>query len=760
VDVVVTDKKGNYVSDLALKDFKVWEDNKEQGLKTFQFGADPSAPANNKKRYMVLFFDNSSMDMGDQVRARQEAGKFIDKNAGPDRLMAIVNFSGSLQISQNFTDDAERLKQVVSGNRTSATSTQPVAIGGPGGLGGGLGRLGGAGGDFGVRTVLLSLRQLAKNLSDVPGRKTLVMFTSGFPFTPEIQPELTAAIDACNRANVAVYPIDVRGLVTPTQFPFGGPRGAVTGAPSGVQSAALLPAALRGLGIALAGDPLLRVASFLAEYVAEQGRGGGGTTSGGTTGGGTTGGGTTGGGAGAGGGGGGRGGATGGSPGGGTSGGGIGGAGGRGGASSTGFGNSGAPGGRSGTSGNTGGGGTNNAGRGGFNNGNVPFGRGRDIVPRFPESATTNQQVLYMLAEGTGGFVILNTNDLLGGLEKIGREQSEYYIVGYTPPDSKEGDCHVLRVKVNRSGTNWRARTGYCNSKSVDVLAGKPVERQLETQATGTEAGNIKAAMTTPYFYSSADTARVSVAIEMPAADIKFEKVKGKLHAELNVLGIAYRANANVAARFSDTVKIDFEDKKEVEKFAEKPYHYENQFDVASGQYTLKVAFSSGGESFGKLESPLNIDPYDGKMFMVSALALCSSFHKVAEVEANMDAALLEGRAPLVAMNFQFDPAGANRFKSTENVAIYFEVYDPKMLDEKPPGLQVQLKVLDRKGGPPKVDSGGVDANNFIRKGNAVVPIGLKLPVSGLTPGAYRIEITAMDSAGRTMVRSADFDVL
>jgi hypothetical protein len=382
------------------------------------------------------------------------------------------------------------------------------------------------------------------------------------------------------------------------------------------------------------------------------------------------------------------------------------------------------------------------------------------IVPPFPESATTNQQVLYSLAAGTGGFVIVNTNDLLGGLEKIGKEQSEYYIVGYTPPDSKEGDCHVLRVKVNRGGTNWRARTGYCNSKSVDVLAGKPVERQLETQAAGAEAGTIKASMTIPYFYTSPDTARINVAIEMPAADIKFEKVKGKLHAELNVLGIVYRPNANVAARFSDTVKLDFEDKKEVDKFAEKLYHYENQFDVASGQYTLKVAFSSGGESFGKLESPLNIDPYDGKMFMVSGLALSTNFHRVADVEASMDAALLEGRAPLVALAYQFDPAGAYKFKPTQNVAIYFEVYDPKMQDEKPPGLQVQMKVLDRNGAAaPKLDSGGVDVANFIRKGNPVVPIGLKLPVNGLTAGAYRLEITAMDGAGRTMVRATDFDV-
>ena len=39
----------------------------------------------------------------------------------------------------------------------------------------------------------------------------------------------------------------------------------------------------------------------------------------------------------------------------------------------------------------------------------------REIVPQFPPSASTNQQVLYQLADGTGGFVILNTNDLLGG---------------------------------------------------------------------------------------------------------------------------------------------------------------------------------------------------------------------------------------------------------------------------------------------------------------------------------------------------------
>ena len=59
-------------------------------------------------------------------------------------------------------------------------------------------------GDYGARSLLLALRSMAKNLSDVPGRKSLVLFTSGFPLTKEARSEVNAVIDACNKANVAL----------------------------------------------------------------------------------------------------------------------------------------------------------------------------------------------------------------------------------------------------------------------------------------------------------------------------------------------------------------------------------------------------------------------------------------------------------------------------------------------------------------------------------------------------------------------------
>jgi len=725
VDTVVTDKKGNYVHDLTQQDFKVWEDNKEQTVKSFSYESESSPSANPQRRYLILFFDNSSMDSGEQTRAREAAGKFIDANAGPNRLMAIVEFGGTVKIAQNFTANADRLKQAVAGVKSSYVASNPDAnapsiptpptgvqvasLGAPPVMP----SLGNAESDFGARTVMLALRDLAKNLASVPGRKTLVMLTSGFPLTNELQPELTATIDSCNKYNVAIYPIDVRGLVATVPGP---PTGAGTQSPQWSHPSRLLTATF-----SYSGDEVPQPHLVLVQHTGGGAPGGGGGGShGGAPGGGP---GT------------GSGGGHGGSPGGGTPG-----------------------GGRTGTGGSPGGTGT----RGGapvssyYN----PSYQPTVIIPPIPPSATDNQQVLYALASGTGGFVIVNTNDLLGGMEKIAKEMNEYYVVGYTPADTPEGSCHAIRVKVARSDTVVRSRSGYCNVKPADMLAGQPVEKNLENQANGSQAGTITAAIQTPYFFTSANTARVNLAMDVPASSIKFEKVKGKQHATLNVLGIAYKPDSSVAARFSDAVNLDFENKKDVEDFAKEPFHYENQFDVASGQYNLKVVFSSSGEAFGKLETSLTIEPYDGKQFALSSMALSRDVRRVSDMASGLDAALMEDHTPLVTRGMEFVPAGTYRFKKTDTAAIYAEVYEPLLAGGNPPQVGIELKVLERKTGQQKFDSGLSNAQSFMKTGSPVIPLGLRLPVNTLDPGSYRVELSAIDSAGnKSKPRTADFEI-
>jgi VWFA-related protein len=717
VDTVVTDKKGNYIRDLAQKDFKVWEDGKEQPLTSFSY-EESTGSSKPELRYMVLFFDNSTMDLADQANARNAAAKFIDANAGPDRLIAIAEFSGSVRISQNFTADVQRLKQVVMGIKGSSVSPNAqtpalVASLAPPPMAPSLGN---AESDFGVHTVLLALRSLAKGLSTVPGRKTLVMLTSGFPLNVEYQSELTAVIDTCNKSNVAIYPIDVRGLVAPQ---LQGPQSQLSRPSIYSASGSLVPTSFHYSDNHSHG-PALMLAAFaeLSAFPAQHGGGGGG--GGGHGGGGTGGGGTGGGGTG----GGGKGGGTGG----------------------TGGGKSG-----SGTSGGSAG---NSSNAGLYSS----YAQPRQIVPQFPPSASDNQQVLYQLADGTGGFVILNTNDLLGGLERIAKDQNQYYLLGYKPAVSAEGSCHSLRVKVERGGTNVRARSGYCNTRSADFLAGNPIEKDLETRAAGEMKGNVSASMQAPFFYSSPNTAEVHLAVEIPATALKFDKVKGKQHAALNILGIAYKPDGSIAARFSDTTNFELDGKKEVEEFQKQPFHYENQFGVASGEYKLRIAFSSGNESFGKLETPLVIDPYGSLDFSISAVALSNNVRRAADLSTDLDSQLLEDRTPLLVQGMQISPSASNHFKKTDLAAIYVEVYEPLLKNANPPAVGYELIIVEKKSGQQKVHLG--DRTPKGNPGNPVIPLALKLPIASLAPGSYRLDFRALDSIGNSSkTRSADFEV-
>ncbi len=751
VDAVVTDKKGHYVSDLSQKDFKVLDDGKEQTIRSFAYEAEEASPNSAQKHYLVLFFDNSTMSFGDQAVARRAAGKFIEANAGPNRYMAVVNFTGGVKIAQNFTADAVTLKQVVSGVKVanvdpnagapSIGSDASTPSGSP--LGTDLPGLGaGMEAEFGQRDLLMGLRAVAKGLDTIPGRKILVLFTEGFPLTLQIRSEMTAVTDTCNKANVAIYPIDVRGLVAapPPGFPQSVPQGpTMRTAPLGDS----IPAAPHGGILAALGR--LGGGFGMVQPVAYFQRGptgGGGGTGGGGSGGG----------------GGGR--SGGGSP----------------SPSPSPSPSRGPTGTTTGTTGTTTGTGT----RGGTVNNNNNVNNNiynttpRIIVPQPPPTANTNQEFMYMLADGTGGFVIANTNDLLGGLDKIGKEQNQYYLIGYTPADSLEGSCHVLKVKVEH-GYTVRARSGYCNVKRLNLLEGKPAERDLETRAAAGVSGTIQsAAMQTPFFYLSPNAARLDLALEIPTNSIQFAKVKGHQHAEVNILGIAYGPNNAVGARFSDTVKLDFADKKELEAFLKKPFlHYDNQFDLAAGSYDLKVLFSSGGDEFGKLEKdPLTVDPYDGKSLFISGIALSTDFHQISGVDSDMDAALLDGRAPLVAQGTQITPGGSNRFKKADTALCYLEVYEPLLrateasdqaAAAKPApaaNVTIQIRMLDAKTGKPKTDTGPLDISKFVKPGDPVIPVAFRLKVDELEAGSYIAEIRAADVTHRVVARKIPFEVL
>lgn len=387
--------------------------------------------------------------------------------------------------------------------------------------------------------------------------------------------------------------------------------------------------------------------------------------------------------------------------------------------------------------------------------------QGNSLLGSIPDTATTNQQIMYMVADGTGGFVIKDSNDVLGGLEKIGKEQNQYYVLGYTPPFSKEGVCHTLQVKVDRSGLRVRARTGYCSPKPPDPLKGDPLEQILISKLNNPQAGPVSAGLRLPYFYTSPNVARVNLAMDLSATALKFEKKKEEYHSEVSMIGIAYATDGSVAARFSDTVMLNFPTKEDADQAKRSPLHYENQFNIAAGKYTFKIAFSEGGQNFGKLEMPLEVDSFESGQFAISGLALSKEYHRVAQA-GGLDMALIEDKTPLIADGLQVVPLGGNTFSGSDLAIFYVELYEPLLASAtqtNPPVVAIRMRVLDRKTGDQKADTTLRELDPPPPPGNSVVPLIERMPVGSLGPGAYQLEVTAVDSAGHRAKRTTDFDI-
>jgi hypothetical protein len=141
---------------------------------------------------------------------------------------------------------------------------------------------------------------------------------------------------------------------------------------------------------------------------------------------------------------------------------------------------------------------------------------------------------------------------------------------------------------------------------------------------------------------------------------------------------------------------------------------------------------------------------------------LSTNVHKIVPDDLAIEADLVDGRTPFIAVSgpnsFQLTPTGKLSFKKTDSVAMYVEAFEPLLTGTEPVKLAVQMKILD-KTGEAKLDSGQVEVSNFIRSGNPTVPIALKVPIDKLDAGAYKLEVTLIDSANRSVKKTTGLTV-
>ncbi|HKW99294.1 MAG TPA: VWA domain-containing protein [Bryobacteraceae bacterium] len=247
VNVSVSDANGRPVTTLTRNDFLLYEDGKQQTLlscdlqhlesrpvatppQQLKQRAETPAPAPppepvasedrhtkfQDRRLIILFFDFSSMQPPEQIRATEAAIKFLTSQMTASDTVSIMVFGSSLKTVQDFTGDRDLLISTINGFHIGESSE--------------LASMADAGADtedqsglyvadetefniFNTDRKLAALEDATRRLSQYPEKKALVYISGGVEKTGvDNQSQLRATVNAAVRANVAFYPIDARGL--------------------------------------------------------------------------------------------------------------------------------------------------------------------------------------------------------------------------------------------------------------------------------------------------------------------------------------------------------------------------------------------------------------------------------------------------------------------------------------------------------------------------------------------------------------------
>jgi VWFA-related protein len=276
-DVTVTDKKGNVVTDLKPEEFEVYENGKKQTITNFSFvsvtkptetrNPRPSKPDRNAlaipsaklkaeqvRRTYALVVDDLGLSFENVSKVRQSLRKFVNEQMQPGDLVAILRTGSGIGTLQSFTFDKNQLLAAIekvrwnSQGRSGISAIAPVKQGtvkdsliGQIDMNGNSRAAEGIDADrdfekqvegfrqenFAIGT-LGGLSYIIRGMVQLPGRKSLLLFSEGFTLTSggskgesglvrqnQVFEALRRLADLANRSSVVVYTLDPRGLQVP-----------------------------------------------------------------------------------------------------------------------------------------------------------------------------------------------------------------------------------------------------------------------------------------------------------------------------------------------------------------------------------------------------------------------------------------------------------------------------------------------------------------------------------------------------------------
>jgi VWFA-related protein len=350
------------------------------------------------------------------------------------------------------------------------------------------------------------------------------------------------------------------------------------------------------------------------------------------------------------------------------------------------------------------------------------------------------QDNLRVMADDSGGAPIVGTNDLAGGLDRVVKLSSYYYVLGYNSTNAKaDGKYHRIRVNVSRPDARVLSRKAYndphvVSAKSAPPLAGPPGSSlQLrETLNAALPVATLPMSITAAAFRSSTGHgASASIVLEAPGVDL--DLTESKAGAVLEMTAAALERRGAIRTGEHGRVRVDASSDA-MERVRRSGFRWITRLDdLRPGRYQIRGAVSNGSAKQGSVWYDLEIPELEKAGLAMSDVVLAAT-------TAAADRVTLQTDKRLAAI-LPFPPTASRDFSSSDSIALYAEVYDNE--GSRAHDIETSIAIVDGRGG---------EKSRFTEThvaSNGVVRIATRVGLAPLSPGTYTLVVEARQTANR-----------
>lgn len=379
----------------------------------------------------------------------------------------------------------------------------------------------------------------------------------------------------------------------------------------------------------------------------------------------------------------------------------------------------------------------------------------QQILSERSAELSDTQEGLRYLAQQTGGFPIINSNDLIGGVRKILDDQS-YYLIGYEPDsdtfDAKTRRFNKIEIKVKGKDLKVRYRSGFFNVASENVA---------KTTTTETPLQQIQNALVSPFAVNDISLrlnalfgndlqqgSFVRPLLHINAQDLKFtDEADGTKKAAFDVLAVIFGDNGaaidQIAKSYTLTVKDEM-----YKRILKNGFVYYFTLPIKKpGAYQFRVAIRDAqAGKVGSASQFIEVPNLKKERLTISSIVLENLTEE--QWKANSDANISDKiNAPINLPDPMIDTS-LRRFKRGTILRYGFEVYNAKLDSVKKPNLTVQIRVF--RDGKLLLDGKQIPIDFFgqtdLQRVKSTGAINL---LSGMQIGDYILQIIIMDNLAK-----------